>query len=139
MTRYCFSALTFIGLLAFVMTSCSRNEVSDLKSIDIVIGSGAQAVTGSTVTVHYTGWLYKDNRRGTKFDSSLDSGQPFTFRLGAGTVIEGWDKGVEGMRVGGKRELLIPPHLGYGEEGAPPVIPPNAVLNFEIQLLDVRH
>lgn len=139
MTRYWFSALTFIGILAFVMASCSRNEVSDLKSNDIVIGTGAQAVIGSTVTVHYTGWLYKDNRRGTKFDSSLDSGQPFTFQLGAGTVIEGWDKGVEGMRVGGKRELLIPPHLGYGDAGAPPVIPPNAVLNFEIQLLDVRH
>lgn len=139
MTGYCFPALTFIGILAFVMTSCSSNEVSDLKSNDIVIGSGAQAVIGSTVTVHYTGWLYKDNRRGTKFDSSLDSGQPFIFQLGAGTVIEGWDKGVEGMRVGGKRELLIPAHLGYGDAGAPPVIPPNAVLSFEIQLLDVRH
>ena len=91
------------------------------------------------MTVHYTGWLYKNGRRGKKFDSSLDSGQPFTFQLGAGEVIEGWDRGVEGMRVGGKRELIIPSQMGYGEAGAPPEIPPHAILNFEVQLLDVQH
>jgi len=91
------------------------------------------------VTVHYTGWLYENSRRGKKFDSSLDAGQPFTFRLGAGEVIQGWDVGINGMRVGGKRELIIPPEMAYGEAGAPPVIPPDSVLDFEVQLIEVRH
>jgi FKBP-type peptidyl-prolyl cis-trans isomerase len=132
-----FAAALLLALAPF-LTSCSSNSVSDLKTTDIVAGTGAQAVKGSTVTVHYTGWLYKNGRRGKKFDSSLDSGQPFSFKLGAGEVIEGWDRGIEGMRVGGKRDLLIPPNLGYGESGAPPEIPSNAVLNFEVQLLDVQ-
>jgi len=119
--------------------SCSGSPVSNLKTNDIVVGTGAQAVKGATLTLHYTGWLYVDGRRGKKFDSSLDSGQPFTFKLGAGEVIEGWDRGIEGMRVGGKRELIIPPGLGYGERGAPPDIPPNSALNFEVQLLAVQH
>jgi FKBP-type peptidyl-prolyl cis-trans isomerase FkpA len=139
MTRYLFIA--FSSLLAFtiIMTACSGKTPSELKINDIVAGTGAQAVKESKVTVHYTGWLYKNGHRGKKFDSSLDSNQPFTFTLGAGEVIEGWDRGVEGMRVGGKRELIIPSHMGYGKAGAPPSIPPDAVLDFEIQLLDVRH
>ncbi|HTY61036.1 MAG TPA: FKBP-type peptidyl-prolyl cis-trans isomerase [Acidobacteriota bacterium] len=121
------------------MASCSNRAPSELKLNDIIAGTGAQAVKGCKVTVHYTGWLYKDGHRGKKFDSSLDSGQPFTFTLGTGEVIEGWDRGVEGMRVGGKRELIIPAQLGYGRAGAPPDIPPDATLNFEVQLLDVQH
>jgi peptidylprolyl isomerase len=95
-------------------------------------------VKGATLTTHYTGWLYSNGRRGKKFDSSLDSGQPFTFTLGAGEVIEGWERGIEGMKVRGKRELIIPPELGYGAQGSPPAIPPNAVLNFEVELLGVQ-
>ena len=139
MTRYQLRALAPLLALAFIMVSCAGNSLSDLKTNDIIVGSGAQAVKGSTVTVHYTGWLYKNGHRGKKFDSSLDSGQPFTFKLGAGEVIEGWDRGIEGMRIGGKRELIIPPQMGYGDSGAPPDIPPGAILNFEVQLLDVQH
>jgi FKBP-type peptidyl-prolyl cis-trans isomerase len=139
MTRYPLSALMLMSAFAFILTSCTGKTVSDLIANDIIVGSGAQAVKGSNVTVHYTGWLYKNGHRGKKFDSSLDSGQPFTFQLGAGEVIKGWDRGVEGMRVGGKRELIIPSQMGYGEAGAPPAIPPNAILAFEVQLLDVQH
>jgi FKBP-type peptidyl-prolyl cis-trans isomerase len=139
MTRYKFSALAPLLALAFIMASCSSSSLSDLKTDDIILGTGAQAVKGSTVTVHYTGWLYKSGRRGRKFDSSLDSGQPFAFKLGAGEVIEGWDRGIDGMRIGGKRELIIPAQLGYGAAGAPPDIPPDAILDFEVQLLEVKH
>ena len=132
-------AVASILALTVIMASCSGKPPSELKTNDITSGTGAQAVKGSKVTVHYTGWLYTDGHRGKKFDSSLDSGQPFTFTLGAGEVIEGWDRGVEGMRVGGKRELIIPSRLGYGKAGAPPEIPPDATLNFEVQLLDVQH
>ena len=92
---------------------------------------------GNTVQVHYTGWLYTDGKRGAKFDSSVDRGTPFEFKLGARMVIPGWDEGVEGMKVGGKRELIIPPDLGYGARGAAGVIPPNATLDFEVELLKV--
>jgi len=139
MTRQKLTALAHILALAVTMASCSNRAPSELKLNDIIAGTGAQAVKGCKVTVHYTGWLYKDGHRGKKFDSSLDSGQPFTFTLGTGEVIEGWDRGVEGMRVGGKRELIIPAQLGYGRAGAPPDIPPDATLNFEVQLLDVQH
>jgi FKBP-type peptidyl-prolyl cis-trans isomerase len=129
-----------LGLaVAFLLASCSGSALSELKINDIVVGAGGQAIKGATVTVHYTGWLYKNGRRGKKFDSSLDASQPFSFKLGAGEVIEGWDRGIEGMRVGGKRELIIPSHLAYGETGAPPDIPPNATLSFEVQLLEVQH
>jgi len=124
-------------LLVFVLQGCSGNSIS-LKQTDLVVGTGEVAVKGKTVEVHYTGWLYKNGSRGRKFDSSLDSGSPFPFKLGAGDVIEGWDKGVEGMRVGGKRELIIPPQLGYGDQGYPPDIPGGATLDFEIWLLGVR-
>ena len=139
MTRQKLTALAHISALAVIIASCSNRAPSELKLNDIITGTGAQAVKGCKVTVHYTGWLYKDGHRGKKFDSSLNSGQPFTFTLGTGEVIEGWDRGVEGMRVGGKRELIIPAQLGYGRTGAPPDIPPDATLNFEVQLLDVQH
>ncbi len=107
---------------------------SGLKYQDLVVGSGTIAEPGMSVSVHYTGWLTD----GTKFDSSLDRGQPFTFTLGAGNVIRGWDEGVAGMRVGGKRKLTIPAELGYGDRGAAGVIPAGATLVFEVQLLGVR-
>ncbi len=131
-------AIPFLTL-SVVLISCSGNSVSELKKTDTVPGTGDQAVKGAAVTVHYTGWLYVNGHRGKKFDSSLDSGRPFTFRLGAGEVIEGWDQGIEGMKVGGKRELIIPPQLGYGEKGAPPDIPPSSTLDFEVELLAVQN
>lgn len=106
---------------------------SGLEYGDLQVGEGAEAVAGKTVSVHYTGWLTD----GTKFDSSKDRNQPFDFVLGGGMVIRGWDEGVQGMKVGGKRKLVIPPQLGYGARGAGGVIPPNATLVFEVELLDV--
>jgi FKBP-type peptidyl-prolyl cis-trans isomerase FkpA len=111
---------------------------SGLQIIDHTVGMGDKAAKGDTVEVHYTGWLYQDGSRGEKFDSSRDRNQPFRFELGAGQVIRGWDEGVQGMRVGGKRELIIPAELGYGARGAGGVIPPHATLNFEIALLKVE-
>mgnify|MGYP001589862555 CR=1 FL=1 len=107
---------------------------SGLQYIDLVEGKGRQAELGDQATVHYTGWL----ANGTKFDSSLDRGQPFSFRVGAGQVIKGWDEGVGTMKVGGKRKLIIPPDLAYGPRGAGNVIPPNATLTFEVELLGLR-
>jgi len=115
--------------------------LSTLQIIDASVGSGAEAVSGKTVVVHYTGWLYDPaapDKKGTKFDSSVDRGQPFTFPLGAGKVIRGWDQGVAGMRVGGKRTLIIPPDKAYGSRGAGGVIPPDATLLFDVELLGVR-
>jgi FKBP-type peptidyl-prolyl cis-trans isomerase len=108
--------------------------MGDLKVIDHEVGSGAEAVAGKRVAVHYTGTL----ENGSKFDSSLDRGQPFEFVLGTGQVIKGWDQGVAGMKVGGKRRLEIPADLGYGARGFPPVIPPNSTLIFEVELVAVR-
>jgi FKBP-type peptidyl-prolyl cis-trans isomerase FkpA len=105
-----------------------------LQYTDEQVGTGTEATAGKTAVVHYTGWLMD----GTKFDSSLDRNQPFSFPIGGGQVIKGWDEGVVGMKVGGKRMLVIPPQLGYGARGAGGVIPPNATLKFEVQLLDVR-
>ena len=107
---------------------------SGLSYLDIIPGAGASPSLGKQVKVHYTGWL----ENGTKFDSSLDRGQPFVFLIGAGQVIPGWDEGVMSMKVGGKRKLIIPPQLGYGTTGAGGVIPPNATLIFEVELLDIQ-
>ena len=111
---------------------------SGLKYTDTKTGDGAAAAAGNKVSVHYTGWLYNNGQKGAKFDSSLDRGQPFDFALGKQQVIKGWDEGVAGMRVGGKRTLVIPPELGYGARGAGGVIPPNATLMFDIELLGVQ-
>jgi peptidylprolyl isomerase len=109
-----------------------------LKYTDTKTGDGAAATPGNKVSVHYTGWLYNNAAKGAKFDSSVDRGQPFQFTLGAHQVIAGWDEGVAGMKVGGKRTLIIPPELGYGARGAGGVIPPNATLMFDVELLGVQ-
>jgi len=108
---------------------------SGLQFEDTVIGTGAEAARGQSVTVHYTGWLYNHGTQGAKFDSSKDRNDPFVFSLGAGMVIRGWDEGVAGMKVGGARTLIIPADLGYGARGAGGVIPPNATLKFDVELL----
>lgn len=113
----------------------SETPPTELKIEDIKVGDGAEAVAGKEVVVHYVGTLFGS---GTKFDSSRDRGEPFPFPLGAGRVIQGWDQGVQGMKVGGIRKLTIPPALAYGEAGSPPVIPPNATLVFEVELLEVK-
>ena len=110
---------------------------SGLQYEDTVVGDGAEAKRGGNVTVHYTGWLYNEGVQGAKFDSSKDRNDPFQFPLGAGNVIQGWDQGVQGMKVGGVRKLIIPASLGYGARGAGGVIPPNATLIFEVELLGV--
>lgn len=107
---------------------------SDLKLHDLEVGNGQEIKEGDIASMHYTGWL----QDGTKFDSSLDRGQPFEFTLGSGNVIKGWDDGVVGMKVNGKRKLIIPPSLGYGSSGAGGVIPPNATLVFEVELLAIQ-
>lgn len=115
--------------------------VEQLQTVDLVVGAGAEAVAGSRVTVHYSGWLYDPSRpesKGRSFDSSRSAGRPFTFTLGAGEVIAGWDRGVQGMKVGGQRRLVIPHPLAYGERGAGGVIPPRATLVFDVELLGVR-
>ena len=116
------------------------SNVTELIRQDDQVGTGAEAQSGQVVVVHYTGWLYdasRPDRKGAKFDSSRDRNEPFSFNLGAGEVIPGWDQGVAGMKVGGKRKLTIPPELGYGARGAGGVIPPNATLIFEVELLGV--
>jgi FKBP-type peptidyl-prolyl cis-trans isomerase FkpA len=114
-----------------------NTTASGLQYTDELEGNGAEAVSGKTVRVHYTGWLYDNGVQGKKFDSSRDRSDPFEFSLGAGMVIRGWDEGVAGMKVGGKRTLIIPAQLGYGARGAGGVIPPNATLKFDVELLGV--
>ena len=111
---------------------------SGLQYEDTHPGDGDTATAGQYVTVHYTGWLWENGEKGEKFDSSLDRNDPFEFGLGQGMVIQGWDEGVQGMKIGGKRSLIIPPELGYGARGAGGVIPPNATLLFEVALLGVE-
>lgn len=136
-----FAALAMILTAAASHTPAAAEEAttaSGLKMIDTVAGTGATPATGQTCVMHYTGWLYEDGKKGTKFDSSVDRGQPFEFAIGTGQVIAGWDEGVASMKVGGKRTLIIPPNLGYGARGAGGVIPPNATLIFDVELLDVK-
>jgi len=138
-----------VALVGVLVAACSQSPApggggqgggqevttaSGLKYTDEKVGTGAEAKPGQTAVVHYTGWLTD----GKKFDSSKDRGQPFSFPLGGGRVIKGWDEGVQGMKVGGVRKLTIPPQLGYGASGAGGVIPPNATLVFEVELLDVK-
>ena len=114
---------------------------TELQKIDVKQGTGADAVAGRVVVVNYTGWLYdpaKPDNKGKKFDSSRDAGRPFDFPLGGGRVIKGWDQGVVGMKVGGQRTLIIPPEMGYGARGFPGAIPPNSVLIFDVELLEVK-
>ena len=133
-------SLAVVVLLAACQGSTDQTVKTEtgLQYQDNAVGDGAVAAAGQTVVVHYTGWLDEAGKRGPKFDSSLDRGQPFSFPLGAGRVIKGWDEGVAGMKVGGKRTLMIPAALAYGARGAGGVIPPNADLIFDVQLLEVR-
>lgn len=142
-----FSIILFNVNLAAAELQISQKEMKLEKNItsliikDTVIGNGRQAEKGLAVTVHYTGWLYDPNQKdgkGKKFDSSLDRNDPFVFNLGGGQVIRGWDDGVDGMKIHGKRTLIIPPDMGYGSRGAGGVIPPNATLIFDVELLGVK-
>jgi peptidylprolyl isomerase len=116
----------------------TMTTASGLKIQDTKVGTGATPQPGQTCVMHYTGWLYVDGAKGQKFDSSVDRGQPFEFPIGRGRVIKGWDEGVASMKVGGTRTLIIPPELGYGARGAGGVIPPNATLMFDVELLAVK-
>jgi peptidylprolyl isomerase len=138
------TALALVGAAGTSTTAMAQEAgktvttASGLQIMDTKIGTGATPQAGQTCVMHYTGWLYVDGAKGQKFDSSLDRGQPFTFPLGRQRVIAGWDEGIATMKVGGKRTLIIPPQLGYGARGAGGVIPPNATLIFEVELLDVK-
>ena len=138
---------TLVAALALVATGSSTAIAQTGKTVttptglqitDSKVGTGATPKTGQTCVMHYTGWLYENGAKGKKFDSSVDRGQPFEFPIGVKRVIAGWDEGVATMKVGGKRTLIIPPQLGYGARGAGGVIPPNATLIFEVELLDVK-
>ena len=151
-------ALTASILMSLILTACGSDVNNQAKSVEVAapktmvaapgfqkldttVGDGAVAEAGQTVSVHYTGWLYEpeaEDNRGTKFDSSIDRGQPFKFPLGGGRVIKGWDEGVAGMQVGGKRTLIIPAEMGYGARGAGKKIPPNATLLFDVELLGIE-
>ena len=155
-----YKIVSAVLLMWVVMTGCHANSdantakksttegkatmsasITELVKNDTQLGEGREAEPGFNVTVHYTGWLYdpsKEDGKGKKFDSSLDRREPFVFFLGGGQVIQGWDEGFAGMKVGGKRTLIIPPHMGYGEYGAGGVIPPNATLIFDVELLGIK-
>ncbi len=120
------------------MVARMEKTTSGLEFEDTVVGTGVSPAKGQTCVMHYTGWLWVNGAKGSKFDSSLDRGSPFEFPIGQGRVIKGWDEGVASMKVGGKRTLRISPQLGYGDRGAAGVIPPNATLLFEVELLNVR-
>lgn len=127
------STPTFAQPAGKTMTTASGLQIADTK-----VGTGASPKTGQICVMHYTGWLYQNGAKGAKFDSSVDRGQPFEFPIGTGRVIKGWDEGVASMKVGGKRTLIISPDLGYGARGAGGVIPPNATLVFEVELLALK-
>jgi len=152
------SSVLAVFSLALVLSACGGKADKEAKSVEVpapkvaaekpsfqkidsVVGEGTVAITGQTVSVHYTGWLYDpkaEKNRGEKFDSSLDRGQPFQFPLGAGRVIKGWDEGVAGMKIGGKRTLIIPPEMGYGDRGAGAIIKPGSTLLFDVELLGIQ-
>lgn len=143
-----FAILIAVSLIFFGLVACSRSgskesesSVKELIKNDVKIGNGAEAKAGQQVEVHYTGWLFDQSaadNKGRKFDSSRDRGEPFRFSLGAGEVIKGWDQGVQGMKIGGQRTLVIPAELGYGSRGAGGVIPPGATLVFDVELLGIQ-
>jgi FKBP-type peptidyl-prolyl cis-trans isomerase FkpA len=138
---WCLGAALVLAVIACGCAAQSEPPPMELIKADDRVGTGNEAAKGRQVTVHYTGWLYepsRQDRKGQQFDSSRDRNEPFTFVLGAGEVIRGWDEGVAGMKVGGRRILTIPPDYGYGARGAGGVIPPNATLLFDVELLDVR-
>ncbi len=146
-SRRAFSALAIGSVLAptfaaIVPAAAQAGKTvttpSGLKITDTKVGTGASPQPGQTCVMHYTGWLYEGGAKGKKFDSSVDRGQPFEFPIGKGRVIAGWDEGVATMKIGGKRTLIIPPELGYGARGAGGVIPPNATLIFDVELLGVK-
>lgn len=133
-------AFTLLSQAAFAYKEMATAD-SQFQKIDTVVGTGEEAEVGKTVNVHYTGWLYDESaadKKGKKFDSSLDRNEHFSFMLGAGRVIKGWDQGVVGMKVGGKRTLIIPPSMAYGTQGAGNVIPPNAMLIFDVELISLK-
>ena len=132
------ASIAALAAAAAQTTGKRMTTPSGLQIIDTVVGTGASPKTGQICVMHYTGWLYENGAKGTKFDSSVDRGKPFEFPIGTHRVIAGWDEGVATMKVGGKRTLIIPPELGYGERGAGGVIPPNATLMFDVELLDVK-
>jgi peptidylprolyl isomerase len=140
-------AIVFVAFSLFLAASITASAqapgkpmttASGLQIIDSKVGTGASPVTGQTCVMHYTGWLYENGQKGKKFDSSVDRNEPFEFPIGQKRVIAGWDEGVASMKVGGKRTLIIPPALGYGARGAGAVIPPNATLMFDVELLAVK-
>ncbi len=133
--------LPLLGAILIAMSTAASAQTTTstgLRYTDEVVGTGPSPRAGQSVNVHYTGWLDESGKKGKKFDSSRDRGQPFSFPLGQGQVIAGWDEGVATMKVGGKRTLVIPAALGYGARGAPGAIPPNATLIFDVELLGVR-
>ena len=137
------SAAVLVAALVFTMTENSDAQEtvttsSGLQYIEHAVGSGDAAKAGDSVAVHYTGWLYNDGEKGAKFDRAVERGQTFSFPLGAGRVIKGWDEGVAGMQPGGKRTLILKPDLGYGASGAGGVIPPNATLMFDVELIEIQ-
>ncbi|MFZ2161092.1 MAG: FKBP-type peptidyl-prolyl cis-trans isomerase [Sideroxyarcus sp.] len=144
MKRIALLSLAFLFSFSIVSTTSGAEQggqVTELIKTDVKVGKGAEAKAGQYVSVHYTGWLYDEaapGHKGSKFDSSRDRGSPFVFPLGAGRVIQGWDQGVQGMKVGGQRTLVIPANLGYGPRGAGGVIPPNATLVFDVELLGIN-
>ena len=133
--------LIFIFFVIAIAPQIVLANTGELQKTDVKVGTGEEAEIGKTVNVHYTGWLYDENapdKKGKKFDSSYDRKEPFSFMLGAGRVIKGWDKGVQGMKVGGQRTLIIPPSMAYGGKGAGGVIPPDATLIFDVELIGFK-
>ncbi|MBU3889711.1 FKBP-type peptidyl-prolyl cis-trans isomerase [Methylosinus sporium] len=131
-------ALVVAPVPTLAQSPATTTTADGLKITDTKVGTGSGAEPGQMLKMHYTGWVSQNGAKGKKFDSSLDRGQPFEFRLSAGQVIPGWDKGILGMKVGGKRTLVIPPEMGYGARGAGGVIPPNATLIFDVELLEIK-